>query len=490
MSNNVVVKKAVNCLFHTPRLVLSGSKPMREIQKGEISLPQIGFKLRSYKMATVYPPNQTFIGNISPEELLDIPQPWHQQDNLSAKRCGRFGRIMDETTFLSLLALSDIGGFFEISDDAIGLLSEKLKTCPFFKNSVLDKVKVECYPEIFEKIMKDNSVLAIVGGKKLIGCFNRDNSSEGGEDENLKAHHLLENYCAKASGAFAIKELCYRSKIKPEKIDFILSCGEEACGDRYQRGGGGMAKAMGEMAGCLNAGGMDVKNFCAAPVSAIITASAFVKSCLYDNVVVVGGGSLAKLGMKFKSFLQQDMPILDDCLGAFACLITRDDGISPIIRLEKGATGLNPISAGFNDGVVYNNVIIEPLKVLGLKMSDVDKYAPELQDPEIMQFAGSGDVATANYKKIALMAIKSGEIEMKDAPEFIKKIGMPGFSPVQGHIPSAVPYLAHAVENIMSGKMNRAMFVGKASLFLNRLVKMFDAKSFIIEKNPSQGGTK
>jgi uncharacterized protein YbaP (TraB family) len=33
----------------------------------------------------------------------------------------------------------------------------------------------------------------------------------------------------------------------PEGVDYLLGCGEEAVGDRYQRGGGSLSKAMAEM---------------------------------------------------------------------------------------------------------------------------------------------------------------------------------------------------------------------------------------------------
>ena len=292
-----------------------------------------------------------------------------------------------------------------------------------------------------------------------------------------------ENLCNKASGALAMKWLFHREGMTPDKVDFIISCGEEACGDRYQRSGGGMAKAIGEMCGCVNASGIDIKNFCAAPSSAIITAASMVKAGLYENIVVVGGGSLAKLGMKYKAFVGNDMPILDDCLSSIAILISKDDGKSPVIQMESGTVGKAAIGSSTSDEKVYKDIILKPLKALGLKMTDIDRYAPELQNPEIMEFAGSGDVAKKNYRKIAAMAAISKQLEKKEMNSFIEKIGMPGFAPTQGHIPSAVPYLAHALEEVKAGKITRAMFVGKASLFLGRHTSVYDGVSFILKRN-------
>jgi len=34
--------------------------------------------VRSYEQCVGYPPNQVFIGNMDPEELENIPQPWYE----------------------------------------------------------------------------------------------------------------------------------------------------------------------------------------------------------------------------------------------------------------------------------------------------------------------------------------------------------------------------------------------------------------------------
>jgi hypothetical protein len=65
---------------------------------------------------------------------------------------------------------------------------------------------------------------------------------------------------------------------------------------------------------------------------------------------------------------------------------------------------------------------------------------------------------------------------------------MPGFSPTQGHIASAVPFLGHALRNIMSGKIQNAMFLAKGSLFLGRMTQLSDGISFLLERN--KGGEK
>src|SRR5205823_4230011 len=130
-------------------------------------------------------------------------------------------------------------------------------------------------------------------------------------------------------------------------------------GDRYQRGAGNMAKAVAEMAGCLEATGEDVKAFCCAPVHGAVTAAALVEAKVFRNVIVFGGGSLAKLGMKFESHLKHDMPVLEDVLGSMAVLIAPDDGLNPRIRLD--IVGRHRVKAGASAQAIAEALVLEPL---------------------------------------------------------------------------------------------------------------------------------
>src|SRR5207344_3615155 len=133
-------------------------------------------------------------------------------------------------------------------------------------------------------------------------------------------------------------------KLNPEEIDFVISCSEEAVGDRYNRGGGNLAKAIAEQAGCENASGSDVKAFCAGPLYAMIHGASLIQSGVCRKVAVVAGGSLAKLGMKFESHLKKGMPILEDVLGSFAVILSAAKPGQVSIRLDSAA--FHPVRAG------------------------------------------------------------------------------------------------------------------------------------------------
>ncbi len=199
-------------------------------------------------------------------------------------------------------------------------------------------------------------------------------------------------------------------------------------------------------------------------------------------VVVVGGASLAKLGMKFQGHLQSDMPVLEDVLVGVAILLTADDGASPVLRMD--AIGKHTVAAGSSQQAILERLVADPLARAGLRFSDVDRYATELHDPDITEPSGSGDVPMRNYRMLAGLASIHGEIERNEMDEFVHGHGLPGFSPTQGHIASAIPYMAHAIDGLKSGDLQRAMFLAKGSLFLGRMTQLSDGLSVILESNP------
>ncbi|HCX04947.1 MAG TPA: glycine reductase, partial [Clostridiales bacterium] len=301
-------------------------------------------------------------------------------------------------------------------------------------------------------------------------------------DVNLTSHIMFENLVVKASGYLAFAHLLNNTNKQAEDIDYVIECSEEACGDMNQRGGGNFAKAIAELAGAANATGSDTRGFCAAPTHALIQAAALVKSGVYQNVVVVAGGATAKLGMNGKDHVKKDLPILEDVLGGFAVLISDNDGINPIIRTDL--VGKHTVGTGSSPQAVITSLITKPLDKANMKITDIDKYSVEMQNPDITKPAGAGDVPASNYKMIGALGVKRGDIEKKDLLNFVNEHGMPGWAPTQGHIPSGVPYLGFALKDLTEGSLNRAMIVGKGSLFLGRMTNLFDGVSVVIERNP------
>lgn len=477
MDEYPVVQSFSYLLAYTPEFVRYGSKPRREIRlKPELG-KQIHEHLRSFQDAVAYPPNQVFIGNLHPEDLAAHPQPWWRHPIAKAEPNGPYGPILDQLEFYAFLKVCDQFNLVWFTADFTARLREKIETHALLFDGDLEKLGEGQLDTKIEASLDNGGALPLYYNGQIVGAFQRDHD----EDEALQADVLLENLVTKASAVLAVRQLCQRAKLNPQDVDYIMSCSEEAIGDRYQRGGGNLAKAVGEECGMANATGSDVKAFCAGPVYAIVHAACMVKAGLFDRVVVFGGGCQTKLGMKFQGHLNHDMPILEDILGSMAFLITKDDGVSPVIRLDS--VGKHNIGAGSSQQEIMTSLVVKPLEKLGMRITDVDKIATELHNPEVTLPQGSGNVPLNNYKLMAALAVIRKEIERSEMDRFITSHGMPGFSPTQGHIPAAVPYLGHASDAMAEGRIKNALFVAKGSLFLGRMSRLSDGLSFYLEKN-------
>jgi len=204
-------------------------------------------------------------------------------------------------------------------------------------------------------------------------------------------------------------------------------------------------------------------------------------SGVFSRVAVIGGCALAKLGMKYQGHLRHGQPILEDTLVGVALLVEGDDGQSPRLRLDP--IGRHTVAAGSSQKAIVEALVRDPLRALGWAFRDVDKYATELHNPELTEPSGSGDVPLLNYKVIGSLAALAREIAPAEVPGFARAHGLPGFSPTQGHIASAIPFLAHALDGLRSGRYRRTLFLAKGSLFLGRMTQMADGISMIVERN-------
>lgn len=176
---------------------------------------------------------------------------------------------------------------------------------------------------------------------QLVGCVKPAHDI----DVNLSSHVMHENLMSKASSVLALLYAVKNAGIEKSDVEYVIDCAEEACGDMNQRGGGNFAKAAAEVAGLVNATGSDARGFCAAPTHALIEAAALVKAGAYKTVVVTAGGCTAKLGMNGKDHVKKGLPILEDCLGGFAVVVSENDGVNP--EIDLGMLGRHSVGNRF-----------------------------------------------------------------------------------------------------------------------------------------------
>jgi glycine/sarcosine/betaine reductase complex component C subunit beta len=486
-SEGMPVIRAVSLvLAHVPSLVRLGSKPLRVLREIDKPIDYLRPHLRDWDAARTYAPNQVFIGNVGVDELAARPTPWHRHPIAGASRFGPDGEIMPEDEFFGLLAACDGFDLLALDRDLSDRARAALDAHPIVgADSGRPAVRAGMTAQALAERVDKHGALPIVGvDGRLLGAMLPGHD----EDDTLTGQVLLENLACKATAALALRHLLARpGALAAADVRYVMNCGEEAVGDRYQRGGGNVAKAVAEWAGCARATGSDVKAFCCGPMHALMLAGALVRGGLQDNVVVVAGGSLAKLGMKFQGHVKHAMPIVEDVLAGFAVHVSRDDEVSPILRLD--AIGKHEVASGSAPLAVVKALYSEPLGRVGLSLLDVDRFSLELHNPEATEPAGSGNVPLNNYRTLASLAVVEKLIPREAIDEFVRTRGMPGFSPTQGHIASAIPYLGHARRGLTEGRLTRTMFAGKGSLFLGRMTQLPDGLSLVLERNPSKGAS-
>lgn len=476
--STVAIKATSYCLNYASELGLhygTTSSAEREANEDSPFLGELVGAVQSFDTVCRYAPNLTYIGAMSTDELATHPRPCFANLASSANRFGKFGEIMPEDEFLGLLDICDVFDLIWLEQDFASKVRNVLESHPVIGAEQLKRLEAgHCLEDINIQV-STNHALPLYFAGKVVGCCRSGHET----DPNLSSHVLLENLASKAGAVLSLLHLIKNAGLNPASIDFVVDCSEEAVGDINQRGGGNMAKAIAEIAGCGNASGFDLRAFCAAPVAAIIASGSMVAAGARKNVAVVSGGSIPKLYMNAREHVKKKVAPMENTLGCFAILLTPDDGKTPVIRLD--ALGKHSVAAGASPQAVTTALVWEPLEQVGLKFADVDKYAPELHDPEVTLPAGAGNVPEANFKMIAALAVMKGQLERTEIQNFVNKHGLPGFAPTQGHIPSGVPYLGHAVEAINLGKIKRAMIIGKGSLFLGRLTNLADGASFLVE---------
>lgn len=481
-----VVKGSGYVLVHTPDMILHNgtTQTMEKLANPESEyLKKVNDHLRSFDEVVNYPPNQTYIGNITPAQLGEFEKPWVGQSTESPDRFGKYGEITPQIEFIAMLQLADVFDVIKIEAAFAKEVKEAYTAHPLSTEAELERLGEGIALSEIERLIAEEHAEGIYNDGKTVGCCKRAHDV----DANLNAHVMYENLVVKASGVLAFKNLVAKNDMNVEDVEYVIECSEEACGDMNQRGGGNFAKSIAEQCGAINATGSDLRGFCAAPTHALISAASLVQAGTYKNVVIVAGGATAKLGMNGKDHVKKELPILEDVLGGFAILIGENDGVNPVIRTDL--VGRHTVGTGSSPQAVITSLITAPLDRGGLKITDIDKYSVEMQNPDITKPAGAGDVPEANYKMIAAIGVKRGELERADLKTFGLKHGMQGWAPTQGHIPSGVPYLGFAREDLTTGDANKAMIVGKGSLFLGRMTNLFDGVSVIIERNNGDTGS-
>ncbi len=431
-----VIKGAGYILVHTPDMVLhNGTTQTTELIVNPESeyLKALPSHIRSYEKALSYWPNQVYIGNKTPDELAAPSQPWYDKTCDVTDRYGKFGQIMPQEEFLLLMQACDVFDLVHLERGFVAAHQADIAANRAVAASNVARFREGKEHNEIEHFVNDEHAEGLYDGGKLVGCVKRAHYIHA----NRSAHVMLENIVSKASSVLALVSAVQNSGVERADIDYVIDCCEEACGDMNQRGGGNFAKAAAEIAGLSSASGSDTRGFCAGPSHALVEAAALVESGACHPVAVTAGGCTAKLGMNGKDHVKKGLPALEDMIGGFAVIVTANDGGSPEIHLEL--QGRHTVGTGSAPQNVISSLVTDPLDRVGLKVTDVDKFSPEMQNPDITKPAGAGDVPLSNYKMIAALAVSAATSRRAPCPPSSPSTAAPAGRPLRAISPPACP---------------------------------------------------
>lgn len=214
-----VLKGVSYFLGHVPSMVRHGSKPSREIGKDPSLLPSILSHLETFDQAVAYPPNQVFLGNLDPDDLLErIPSPWYKNPIPNSSRRGPFGEIMPEDEFYGMMKICDEFQLLLMEEGFLKEIALKLKGHPLFTDEDIQKLgKGVLIGQIEKEVREEGAMPIYVQGDRLVGCVRRGHE----EDFNLIPDILIENLTSRASGVLALRHLV--SKMGELKMLTIFS---------------------------------------------------------------------------------------------------------------------------------------------------------------------------------------------------------------------------------------------------------------------------
>ena len=230
---------------------------------------------------------------------------------MEAQRAGRLGEIFPLDELIAMMKISDSFNLVLLAEEFAQGMVEKLADHPLFTEHDLAALqKAQPLAEIQELLEKQTAVPLEFQGQ-VVGCVKQAHEW----DVNLKADVMFENLAAKASGAWALRHLFWKNELDPSMVEYIIETSEEACGDMNQRGGGNFAKSIGEVCGLHQRHRSDTRSFCAGPAHGPGGSCSFSEVGIYKNVVVLGGGAVAKLGMNSRDHIKKEVPVLEDVFG-------------------------------------------------------------------------------------------------------------------------------------------------------------------------------
>ena len=147
---------------------------------------------------------------------------------------------MPEEEFYGLLKICDVFNLVELESSFVQDARSRLANHPLMTEADLEQLgeglsgadleaRTQAHTQALPLYLREG---------RQVGLMHAAHEADG----SLAADVLLENLTCKATAVMAMRTLLTQEQIDPTSVSYVLNSGEEAVGDRYQRGGGNLPK--------------------------------------------------------------------------------------------------------------------------------------------------------------------------------------------------------------------------------------------------------
>lgn len=84
--------------------------------------------------------NQTYIGNVHPDELAEVEFPWYDKKKEGADRYGKYGEIMPQEEFLFLVQASDMFEVVRLDKEFVAKYKDAFAANPIITDDIAGRI--------------------------------------------------------------------------------------------------------------------------------------------------------------------------------------------------------------------------------------------------------------------------------------------------------------------------------------------------------------
>ena len=179
---NSVLKAAGYILAHTPDMVIHNGTTQtteRVVNPDSKYLKVLKDHIRTYDEVIKYPPNQAYIGNITPQQLKEYDMPWYDKEIPNASKYGKFGEIMPQEEFIGLMQICDVFDLVKLEKNFASLTKKLLSENKLISSDLIEKIKDGEELQEIKKFIEEEHAEPLYNKGEIVGCVKKPKKLAG-----------------------------------------------------------------------------------------------------------------------------------------------------------------------------------------------------------------------------------------------------------------------------------------------------------------------